>query len=396
MGTRTGRAALVALVTVGLGWAVRPARGQTVIFVDASATGAGDGSSWADAYTKVQPALDAATNGQRVWVAAGRYMGTITLKLGVGLYGGFAGVEDPATFDLAERDLVGHETILQGDYRVSVVTAPSGATASTRIDGFTIAQGYSARGGGLCVAHSSPTITNNTVTRNIACFGGGLFVYDSSARIENNVITGNSTFSGGTVYGQTGGGLHVSNSSPTITGNTIAGNRALYGGGLYLWNSSGAVANTIVALNSSGICSGSVMPALRHNCVYGNTSSNYYGIADPTGTVGNIAVDPRFVRDPEPGPDGKWATSDDVVGDLHLRWISPAIDGGTNGVVEAAAVDLDGRPRILGGRVDIGAYEFGIGDFNTDRQVNGEDAARWAECMTGAGGRAVWAGVRGV
>ncbi|MBN8681792.1 MAG: hypothetical protein J0L99_04045 [Chitinophagales bacterium] len=44
-------------------------------------------------------------------------------------------------------------------------------------------------------------------------------------------------------------------------------------------------------------------------------------------------------------------------GDFRLQTCSPAINAGDNSVVAPGATDLDGRPRILGGRVDIGAYE---------------------------------------
>ena len=63
--------AFVAVLAVVFGVAAAPAGGQTMVFVDAAATGAGNGGSWDDAYTSVQPALDAATGGQQVWVAAG-------------------------------------------------------------------------------------------------------------------------------------------------------------------------------------------------------------------------------------------------------------------------------------------------------------------------------------
>ena len=53
------------------------------------------------------------------------------------------------------------------------------------------------------------------------------------------------------------------------------------------------VNNTIVAFNSSGIA-GAATAELRYNCVYGNTVYNYPGVTDPTGTNGNISVDPLF------------------------------------------------------------------------------------------------------
>jgi hypothetical protein len=45
-------------------------------------------------------------------------------------------------------------------------------------------------------------------------------------------------------------------------------------------------------------------------------------------------------------------------GNYHLQSISPCIDKGDNSYVPIdAPQDLDGKARIVNGRVDIGAYE---------------------------------------
>jgi len=56
-------------------------------------------------------------------------------------------------------------------------------------------------------------------------------------------------------------------------------------------------------------------------------------------------TDPRFVNT-------------GFLGNLHLRAASPAVDMGDNLSVGGMAADLDGRPRIHNGAVDLGAYEY--------------------------------------
>jgi parallel beta-helix repeat protein len=440
----SGLVLLTALFAATLLAGAPSASAQTVIYVNAAATGANNGTSWADAYQTVQPALTAAPAGTQVWVAAGRYVERITLKEGVALYGGLAGTEDPSTFDLATRNLAAHQTILDGNRAGSVVTAPTGATAACRIDGFTITNGRAPYGGGFYLNGSSPTIANNTISGNTAnSNGGALYLRSSSPAVIGNNISQNTASSSGaalyvssssapaitnnTISGNTtssdGGGIHVSSSSTArITENTIAANRASSGAGLYVLSASptianntvlansattagggltllnataivannaflgnsaesgsalyvsysaatlvnntlannysyasgGAlqlnwasptIANTIVALNSSGLCaSGTSSPTLRNNCIHGNASYDYAGFADPTGTDGNISIDPGLAFT----GDGRW----------HLMPDSPCRDAG-NSADAYGNTDLDAQPRIQppGGAVDIGADE---------------------------------------
>ncbi|MHC4285186.1 MAG: right-handed parallel beta-helix repeat-containing protein, partial [Planctomycetota bacterium] len=88
-----------------------------------------------------------------------------------------------------------------------------------------------------------------------------------------------------------------------------------------------------------------------------------------TGFLGNIDTDPGFVelgywadpndpniaRDPN-DPNAIW-----IDGDYHLLFASPCIDAGDpNYVAGPNEADLDGRPRVMGGRIDMGAYEASI------------------------------------
>jgi len=83
------------------------------------------------------------------------------------------------------------------------------------------------------------------------------------------------------------------------------------------------------------------------------------------GTVdggGNIDADPLFVD--ADGPDDIPGTEDD---DLHLALCSPAVNAGTNTPPGGLpATDLDGNPRVVGGTVDMGVYEYQIVEPDAD------------------------------
>ena len=88
-----------------------------VLKVHPEAGGAGNGSTWADAYTTIGAAVAAATAGDEIWIAAGAYVypvGTqVLISKNLSLYGGFAGASEAET--IAGRDVDANQTILSGD-----------------------------------------------------------------------------------------------------------------------------------------------------------------------------------------------------------------------------------------------------------------------------------------
>ena len=134
-----------------------------VIYVNRSASGPQtNGQSWSTAYRSVQAALADAAAGDEIRVAAGTYFGTIQLKEGVALYGGFAGTETNRT----QRDWNVHRTILDGQRSNNVAVVPATSTLATRLDGFSIQNGAADYGAGIYCAGGSPVLANNTIVRN--------------------------------------------------------------------------------------------------------------------------------------------------------------------------------------------------------------------------------------
>ena len=139
--------------------------------------------------------------------------------------------------------------------------------------------------------------------------------------------------------------------------------------------------------------------AIATNCIFqGNTkisidplaatsaflAASYTDFPASLPGAGNITADPQFVRNPSPGPDGKWGTADDDYGDLHLQKTSPCIDAGDNSAVPVGTTtDIAGNPRFFdvanvadtghGTKpiVDIGAYEAQFAPATTPASISG-------------------------
>ncbi len=247
------------------------------------------------------------------------------------------------------------------------------------IDSCLIQHNYTMRGGGGLYNCDGP-ITNCSILSNHTPLysGGGLDNCDGPisncviAYNEGDIDAGGLSYCNGPITNckiignwtrhADGGGLGYCNGP--ITGCVIASNRS-FGSGGGLLGCSGPITNCTVANNRAegynwgnggGLagCTGSIT-----NCIVcGNTAlkdgdqlyrcsdPNYSCIQDWTGGgVENINTDPCFVN-----PD---------VNDFHLLPDSPCINAGDpNYAAEPNETDLDGNPRVTGGRIDMGAYEY--------------------------------------
>lgn len=180
-----------------------------------------------------------------------------------------------------------------------------------------------------------------------------------------------------------------------LTNCLFSGNSSNHGGGMMALGVATLTHCTFsgnsATLDSGGLSGVFVAPSLTHCILWGNTGvgtlerqqllvvpgvvdySCVEGWTGALGGVGNIGADPLF--------------ADPVGGDYRLTAGSLSIDAGDPTLFfTPGETDLDGHPRVLCGRVDLGAYEFGIGDFNCDRTVDLLDFSQWDACMTGPDG----------
>lgn len=297
-------------------------------FVAEGAAGAGNGTSWADAYPKLQDALAASVAGDEIWVAAGVYhpderagqpdgtaSSVFTLKVSVPLYGGFAGTETLRT----QRDPAANVTVLSGDIgqddtngdgnriaessahivgtNSNTVVRFTTGTGSTRLDGFTVTAGSGANnGGGLYVTRAGLTVAGCRFLGNKATSGGGALVSFNSAVFTRCEFSGNSASSGGAAHVNSEGTLfthcRMSGNSATQYGGAIfaaypvqavnclfSGNSATTYGGA--WYESGFSSSSITQCTLSGntasqggaLYSASGQVALRNSILWANTAT---------------------------------------------------------------------------------------------------------------------------
>ncbi len=238
-------------------------------------------------------------------------------------------------------------------------------------------------GGGMRNNDSSPTLTHVTFVHNTGTFGGGMRNTNSSHPVLTDVnFRGNlATASGGGINnadlsslqitnglfsgnraGSDGGGMYNSDGSqPTLTNVTFSGNRAgAKGGGMMNYKSTPTIQNSIFWDNqdisnggtSASLANQEITPTIRYSLVQGCKPGGAWQISCGIDGGHNLSdADPRFVTPVDP------LQAPSTAGDLHLWASSPAINTGDNSAT-STATDLDGKPRIFDGAVDLGAYEF--------------------------------------
>ncbi len=383
-------------------------------------------SSWATAATNIQDALDATVPGALVWVSNGVYqtgaraVDGMSNRVVVSKLVTVRSVNGPAVTQIVGNRVPG---TTNGPAAVRCVYLANGAvlTGFTLTNGATQGSGVfwnpSQSGGGVWCEGLGAVVSNCVFTGNSAASdGGGVFSgtlnncaftsnsagwYGGGAReatlnnctftgnsagwqggatrdgtLNNCTLTGNSAYAGGGAAGGTLNNCTLTSNSVTRYGGgatvcllnncMIIGNSAAvpfgYGGGV----DNSLLNNCTVVGNSADDVGGSWNSTLNNCIVYYNTANtsvpnyddyertlNYCSTTPaPQNGVGNITNAPLFVDT------NGWSN-------LRLQSNSPCINAGHNASV-ATNTDLDGRPRIVGGVVDLGAYEYqgsGMGEF---------------------------------
>jgi hypothetical protein len=380
------------------------------LYVNKNAVGANNGSSWANAFTDLQSALNfSCPIITEIWVAKGTYTPagangdrnlSFILRDNLKLYGGFAGTETI----LSDRNYsllhTTNLTTLSGDLNgddgsdfannsenSNNVVKMEFISNTARLDGFTISGGNNnlgaTAGGGIYSLVSNATIANCNITGNSANNrGGGVCNYYGDLTFENcSFVKNRSLQFGGAIFNASYLGT-----TPTLNllNCTFINNTTPGGTGIILYNDVGG--------SSSGINVNFIHCSVTgHTGNYGirnfaESSANTITIAAKNSIFhnnwGNLTFDPAAPVNATnclfDGPTANYVGSNNLTTftspfisstDLRLVCGSAAVDSGTS--VGIPSTDKDGNARPFPGTgVDIGAYELQGGNASVPTAIS--------------------------
>ena len=295
-----------------------------------------------------------------IWPITGAFLSGFTLTGGAGATastndlvhersGGGAWCEDPSA--------VISNCVL---FANSVQTGYGGGAFGGTLINCLLATNSASSGGGAAsnILLNCTLVKNQTATQGNTQNGGGAY-YSTLSNcwlVANNALIGAGAF-GGTLFNcvltnnaaSNGGGAASNTLVNCILVNNIARGS---GGGAFnsiLYNCT-VVTNTAITSGGAGISGGAATNSIIYyngttpNNNVSNTKFVAYSCTSPSiGGVGDITNEPLFVS---------------LAGyNFHLQSSSPCINSGNSAFVTVSN-DFDGNPRIVGGTVDMGVYEY--------------------------------------
>ena len=196
----------------------------------------------------------------------------------------------------------------------------------------------------------SSILNQCTLSGNSASFGGGA----GDSTLISCTLSNNFAVLFDYEGGQGGGADYCYLADCLLTGNSAD----YIGGGA----DSSTLNNCTLAGNSANISGGGASISLLNNCiVYFNTAPDGPNFAPSTEYYPGCTL--KYCCTTPMPDDGVYNFTnaplvvDPIGGDFHLQSGSPCINAGNNAFVTLTN-DLDGNPRIVGGTVDIGTYEY--------------------------------------
>lgn len=243
-------------------------------------------------------------------------------------------------------------TIIEGSNQAAAFSGGEGPECV--LAGFTLTRASR----GIYCSGASPRIRDCRIVENK---GPGIKLWNQSSPVISNCL----------IAGNTGAGIDM---SPTVAGRFVKYNHADIASCTIIDNKEHGVYGSIPTIASSivygnGANKGGVqIEAYSPVVVYSDVQGGWPG-------SGNISDDPNLVTPghwvPGQNPGEVW-----VPGDCHLRAKSPCINAGDPGIAAAPGeTDMDGEPRVMGGRIDMGSDEVGPkqADFTRNGTVDSRD-----------------------